>query len=137
MSPIKVVISGVTSEQVISLGTEMLRVMHSAKLDVPEIPAGVENTPIPRVGGYFSRKWTYSFKSTLNYSEEADNQYLVDIIRNDVASARAANIQTVRYWDTPEDPFLWSFLLNNGVTLLNTDHVYALHAFLTGKNLEV
>lgn len=83
----------------------------------------------PRVlanSAWISQKWPFSWP--------VEGDKLVELeqaLGTRVKYARSQGLR-VRYWATPEDPVLWSKLLEVGVDLLNTDRIFTMYFFLNG-----
>ena len=122
-SPIRVVVTGVKGA-VDEIATKMIKMkQHKTSLDL-----NAESTvPLTlSMSRWISENWPY--KETINDTSTIKG------VRDRVLFAQKYNLR-VRYWNTPDNPKVWQFLLDNGVDMINTDAVFTLHTFLTGKTL--
>jgi len=60
--------------------------------------------------------------------KKSEQQKIQIVIEHAVASGKP-----VRFWSTPDFPDAWATLIDMGVTVMNTDHVYQLSNYLLQK----
>ena len=125
-SPIRVVVTGIGG-----ITGRVANLMASRKSHKTSIDLNFEtNDPtMLKMSRWVSEKWSMKFPD----SDAQSVAQTVARIQQRAKFAQQHNLKS-RYWGTPENPALWSFLLKNGVDFINTDSLGQLHYFLTGKN---
>jgi len=126
-SPIRVVCTGLAADTAGIYELIQSRPTHKSVLDLSDTPAF--DHPDRNHTGMISVTWPFAWPPR-NPNETATIQ--ASLLAR-VREARQVPGCVVRYWNTPEDPALWVMLLDAGVDLINTDRIFTLHSFLTGR----
>jgi glycerophosphoryl diester phosphodiesterase family protein len=92
--------------------------------------ADLETNPpvslVPQINAKWTELFTWQGKGEMSETERAK---LIDIVQ--VAHKQG---RRVRFWDAPDNPAAWKFLLDSDVDLINTDDLRGLARFLNGSH---
>ena len=126
-SPLRVVVTGVgnNAEKIATLMAG--RKLHRTCLDLNYESTAAQTIKAAR---WISQKWSFTFPDPDPASWARTKKALLDRVK-----FAHTNGLLVRYWDTPENPDLWQALLDLQVDYINTDSIFTLHSFLTGKTV--
>jgi len=126
-SPLRVVVTGIPGFE-----EDLAKIMLSRdkRKTVIDLNSPLESAEVRSVAAWISEKWKFPWPDSNPVSIAATRKAL----QQRVLYARANGL-SVRYWGTPEDPDLWELLLEMGVDLINTDTIFTLNSFLTGRSV--
>jgi hypothetical protein len=129
VSPVRVVATGLGGNTSGLVALMKARPVHRTVLDLSSPPPAGDETL--KYTGMISVTWPFSWPPADDAAKAAVRASLLQRVRE---AKRVGPQCTVRYWNTPEDPALWEMLLAAGVDMINTDRIFTLHAYLTGRS---
>ncbi len=91
-----------------------------------ELGQGISAAVMPVVSDNYRNFLSWTGTGTVNLQER---QRLQDLVQRAHAEGKK-----VRLWAAPDTPQVWTFLLDNGVDLINTDKLPELRQFLLQRN---
>jgi len=125
-SPLRVIATGINDVSA-ELTAEMLGgPVHRMKLDVDHVPA--PGSSLALASAWISVKWSMPWPP----ANGAELNATAAALRARAKEAHRAGL-LARYWSAPDVPDFWELLLQSGIDLVNTDRIFSLHTFLTGR----